>query len=131
MFYSELYRKLGKLFYHIAASDGEVRPVEKEALQQCIDKVWKPLENSTDKFGTDQASIIDFSFDFEESENPTEDIMKDFTSFFRENKAQFTPVIVDHILQTGEAIANAYRGKNKEERAVLNGLKQILQAPED
>jgi uncharacterized tellurite resistance protein B-like protein len=54
MFYEELYAELGKLFYHVSGIDGKVSPEEKEALKTCINKTWKPMEGSTDRYGTDQ-----------------------------------------------------------------------------
>ena len=60
MFYEELYPELGKLFHYIAATDGKVQPSEKESLQKLIQSNWKPLEGSVDKYGTDQANLIDF-----------------------------------------------------------------------
>lgn len=76
MFYEELYPELGKLFYYIAATDGKVQPSEKESLQQLILRTWKPLEGSTDKFGTDQSNLITFAFDYEKVEAGTENALE-------------------------------------------------------
>ena len=108
--------ELGKLFYHIAATDGKVQPSEKEMLQALIQSKWKPLEGSTDKYGTDQANLIDFDFDCEEAEGTSENGLQSFEEFYRDNKSSFSPAIVNKILQTGKAIATAYRGKNKNEK---------------
>jgi len=127
MFYEELYPELGKLFYFIAATDGKVQPSEKESLQQLIQSNWKPLESSTDKYGTDQANLINFAFDYEQSEGTMENGFKSFETFYQENKSRFNPVIISNILQTSQAIASAYRGNNKNEREVLDGLTKLFE----
>ncbi len=81
MFYEALYPELGKLFYYAASVDGKVRSAEKESLQKIIQHSWKPLENSVDKYGTDLANLIDFSFDYEESENVTNNGIESFEAF--------------------------------------------------
>lgn len=127
MFYEELYPELGKLFYYIAAVDGKVQPAERESLQQLIQKTWKPLESSADKYGTDQANLIGFAFDYEEAEGPSENGFQSFELFYQENKSRFTPAIISNILQTGKAIAGAYRSKNRNEQEVLDRLIQLFE----
>ena len=68
MFYEELYPELGKLFYWVAAADGKIKEAEKETLLRLIRESWKPLEDSTDEFGMDKANLIDFAFEFAETE---------------------------------------------------------------
>jgi len=126
MFYEELYTELGKLFYHIAATDGKVQPSEKESLQQLIQSNWKPLEGSTDKYGTDQANLIDFAFEYEEAAGEAENGLQSFEDFYLENKLKFSPVIINNILRTGKAIATAYRGKNESEKEALNRLIKLF-----
>ena len=128
MFYKELYTELGKLFYHVSDIDGKVSPEEKDALQQCISKTWKPLEDSTDRYGTDQAYLINFSFEFEEAQPVRENYFNSFENFYRENKSGFTPEIISNILKTSKAIAEAYRGKNKKEQKVMNKIISLLQS---
>lgn len=127
MFYEELYTELGKLFYHIAATDGKVQPSEKESVQQLIQSNWKPLEGSTDKYGTDHANLIDFAFDYEEAEGTTENGFQSFQEFYQNNKPRFSPAIINNILQTGKAIATAYRGKNKTEQEVLDRIIRLFE----
>ena len=127
MFYQELYAEVGKLFYHIAGIDGKVSPNEKEALQQCINKTWKPMEESIDRHGTDQAYLINFSFEFEEAEPVSENYFKSFEIYYQQNKSAFSTKIKDNILQTGKAIAEAYRGKNKKEQKVLDNIIRLFE----
>lgn len=127
MFYGELYTELGKLFYYIASVDGKVQPAERKTLEELIHKTWEPLENSTDEFGTDRSALIDFSFDYEESESMENNGLQSFEEYYKGNKAEFTREIVSNILKTAEAIASAYRGENKKEQAVLEELKKLFQ----
>lgn len=127
MFYKELYTALGKLFYHIAAIDGKVHPSEKESLRQLIQSNWKPLEESTDRYGTDKANLINFAFDYEEAEGSAKDGLRAFEEFYTENKTRFSPAIISNILQTAKAMAKAYRGKNKSEQEVLDKLVKLFE----
>ena len=126
MFYEELYTELGKLFYHLAAADGKVHTAEKEALHKLIKTRWKPLENSEDQFGTDLANLIDFSFDYEASEVESANGLESFETFYKMNKEEFTPAIKDRILETSREIADAYRGKNKQEKEIIDSLQVLL-----
>jgi len=126
MFYEELYTELGKLFYHIAATDGKVHPSEKRSMEQLIQTNWKPLDPSTDEFGGDQANLIDFAFDYTEAEGATENGLDSFRNFYRDNKSRFNPGIVSNILQTAKAISSAYKGESKEERKVIDGLNTLF-----
>ena len=126
MFYEELYIELGRLFYHLAAADGSVQDAEKEALHKLIKTRWKPLEDSEDQFGTDLANLIDFSFDYEASEIETANGLESFTSFYKHNKDEFTKAIKDRIFETAREIADAYRGKNKAEKEIIESLRSLL-----
>lgn len=126
MFYKELYSELGKLFLYIAGIDGKVSAEERETLQKCIIKTWKPVEDSTDRYGTDRAYLIEFAFEFEEAEGVPEDYFESFASFYEQNKSSFTPAIISNILQTAKAIAASYRGKNKKEKEVLDRLNNLF-----
>ncbi len=119
MFYEELYTELGRLFYRIAAVDGKVTDAEKEALQQLIESRWKPLESSTDAFGTDKGYMISFAFDYEEAEKNSGNGIADFESFYRQNEEKFTPAIIDNILTTAKEITSAFRSQNKAEHEIL------------
>ncbi len=126
MFYEELYPELGKLFYFIAASDGKINPSERKSLQQFIQNYWKPFENSTDKYGTDLAFLVNFSFDFEETEGFSESGFESFAKFYRINKSKFSKELVNNIVLTSKAIASAYRGRNREEKKILDELAELF-----
>lgn len=126
MFYEELYSELGKLFYHIATADGKVRPTERESLEKLIYETWQPLESSKDEFGTDQAELIGFAFDYEEAEAYEDNGFESFRQFYKDNSKRFTPQIIDNILTTAKAIASAYRGQNKDEKKEIEKLKKLF-----
>jgi len=97
MFYEELYGELGKLFYHVSGIDDKIPAEEKQALQTCISNTWKPMDGSTDRYGTDQAYLINFSFQFEEAALVGENYFESFEKFYQENKSAFTPEIINNI----------------------------------
>ena len=127
MFYQQLYEELGKLFYTIAAVDGKVAQTEKKTLQDLIESTWKPLEGSTDKYGTDQANLIGFAFDYEDTEGITEDGFESFERFYFENKSRITPDIVNNIIQTAKAIASASRARNKSENEIISKVVALFE----
>lgn len=127
MFYKELYPVLGKLFYFIAVADGKVQPDEKESLQQFIQNNWKPLDISTDRHGTDQANLIYFSFDYLEAEGTAENGLEVFKDFYKENKAKFTPAIINNILRTSRSIASSYHGREDQEQYVIDSLTKLFE----
>lgn len=126
MQYDEFYTELGKIFYLVAAADGKVDPAEKEKLTQLIRSSWSSLENSTDLYGTDKAHYIDFAFDYAESEAGTEGFLEEFELFYKQNREDFTADIKKNIKQTCKAIAEAYHGKNANEKEILEKINGIL-----
>ncbi|SMO65968.1 hypothetical protein [Solitalea koreensis] len=128
MFYEELYGELGKLFYYLAAVDGKVHPSEKESLIKLIHQNWEPIESSKDKFGSNQADIIDFSFEYEEEEGFEENEWESFESFYHANRSKFTPGLISNILKTSEAIAASYRKTNKKEQEVLDRMIKLFKS---
>lgn len=127
MNYEELYKVLGQLFYYTAALDGKVQPVEKEKLHELVTDSWRTLERSTDEFGTDQSALIEFSFDFEESESMDKNGLQDFEMFYKQNRAEFSPEIKDKILRTIYAVADAFYSENKKEQDMFNKVKSLFE----
>jgi len=127
MFYEELYPELGKLFYWVAAADGNIKEAEKATLLRLIRENWKPLEDSTDEFGMDKANLIDFAFEFAETEENSDNYIQSFENFYRLNKSYFTPALINNILQTSKSIAKAYRGENKKEKEIQAQLVNLFE----
>ena len=67
--FDSLYKEIGNLFYAIAAIDGKINKNEKKMMTSLVVHSWRPLEKSTDEFGTDAANIILYQFDVNEEMN--------------------------------------------------------------
>ena len=126
MQYDEFYTELGKIFYLVAAADGKVDAAEKEKLTQLIKSNWTSLEDSTDLYGTDKAHYIDFAFEFAESEEGSESFLEEFELFYKQNRDDFSTEIKKNIKNTCKAIADAYKGKNSEEKDILEKVFAII-----
>ncbi len=126
MFYKNLYIELGKLFYLIASVDGKVSDIEKETLQRYIQTNWKHFEDSKDRFGTDNAHLIDFSFEYQDDLIVAAYDFESFEIFYRLNKESFTPLIIQKIMFTSVAIAESYRGENEKEKEIVGQLNELF-----
>ncbi len=124
---THLYEHLGKVFYTIAAIDKTIRKEEIEKLKQIIKTEWLPLETSFNDFNDDSAYDIEIVFDWLVANGwDFEQVIPDFKFFRNEHKHLFTPAINALILQTANAIAYAFSGKNKSEHVLINQLNSIL-----
>lgn len=122
------YQQLGKIFYSIAAVDKNVRKEEVAKLKEIVQKEWIPLENTFDTFGSDSAYQIEIVFDWLiENEWDFEQVLPDFKLFRREHNSLFTPQTNALILQTANAIAISFSGKNKSEHVLISRLNTVLQ----
>lgn len=119
-----IYEQLGNLFYSIAAADNAISPKEISKLREEVEKHWVPLEDSTDRFGTDAAQYIGISFDYLLDEQiPTADeAWERFEAFYIDNRELFSHDLKHKILESAAAIANAYAGANKAELTRLSRL---------
>jgi len=125
--YQRIYEKLGYLFYGIAMADNDLRPREVETLKQLVQKVWVPLEHSTDEFGTDAAHYIYISFDYlKDGFTTAREAYEEFAAYYQVHRAVFSDKLKAMIVQTATAIADAYRGVNKSELLYLEELEQLL-----
>lgn len=125
--YQRIYEKLGYLFYALAAADNVVPPREADRLREMVKKIWVPLENSTDEFGTDAAFYIDISFEYLLNESiDAAEAFQEFENYYLEHSAAFSKGLHDKIKTTAKAIAQAFRGKNKKESAMLQRLNHLF-----
>ncbi|MBQ4915932.1 hypothetical protein J8L85_15865 [Maribacter sp. MMG018] len=115
-----LYENLGKLFYAVASIDGNVHTKEIEHLRSFIRSYWLDIDEIEDEFGTDAAFMIETAFDwlFANETDPKESY-NEFVEFYEEHKEKFTPEIKRLVMDTGNAMANAFAGKNKSELILL------------
>ena len=125
--YQRIYEKLGYLFYALAAADNVVPPREADRLREMVKKIWVPLEDSTDEFGTDAAFYIDISFEYLLNEGiEAAEAFQEFENYYREHSGAFSKGLHDKIKTTARTIAQAFRGKNKKESAMLERLNHLF-----
>lgn len=124
----KFYQKLGKLFYAVAAVDKEVRDTEIIKLKECVRKLWLDVDDLEDSFGTDAAYQIEIVFDWLHSDNElnSKACYDDFVNFKNNHKDLFSKNIKRRILQTANAIAESFSGKNKSELILLTKLTNDL-----
>ena len=116
----ELYENLGKLFYAMASIDGTVHTKEVDHLRSYIRSYWLDIDAIEDEYGSDAAFRIETTFDWHlEYGKEPEACYQEFTEFYKSNKALFNPNVKRLILDTANAMANAYAGKNKAELILL------------
>lgn len=112
----EFYRRLGHLFYAIAATDSCVRDEEFKALETIIDEEWLPL--------SEDANYILETFkqlQNNEEHNPTS-YFQSFINFKRSHYTLFNTTINSKIIKTASAITTSFSGQNKSELILLAKL---------
>jgi hypothetical protein len=122
------YEILGKLFYAIAAVDGEVKPTEFNALKDIVKAKWLSVEDTEDDFHTDAAYQIEIVFDWLNEQNNlnSDKLFNDFVVYKNDQKHFFTPAIKKLIIKTAHEIADSFSGKNKSELIILAKLDMEL-----
>lgn len=125
--YKNLYREVGNLFYAIAAIDGKISKNEKKMINSLVNYNWKPLEDSTDTFGTDAANFILFQFDVNEGMDaePLE-MFESFVTFYEENYSDITPELREKVMSSARNIAETTRKINNAEFKILMKLRYLL-----
>lgn len=127
IFWKELYPKLGHLFYAVAFADGTVKTAEVENLKKTVKERWLQVEESNDEFGSDAAFQIIAVFDWLVAEQISADeAYSIFAVFVRKHHKWVDAGLKENILQTAVDISVAFRGKNKDEHAVMKNLKSLL-----
>jgi len=125
----EFYENLGKLFYAVAAADTRIHTKEKDKLREFIRKYWLDIDELEDEYGTDTAFQLESVFDWlVEYDKGAEECFEEFQEFYKENTKAFSPFIKVLILDTANAIANSFSGKNKAELVLLGRLELLLKA---
>lgn len=120
----KFYQNLGKLFYAVAATDGNVRPIEIEKLKAFVKKYWLDIDDIEDVFGIDAAYQIEVVFDWlnYDEEMDVNTCYTDFVSYKNEQNHLFTEEVKKLILKTSSAIAHAFSGINKSELMLIAKL---------
>jgi hypothetical protein len=120
----QFYRNLGKLFFAMAAADGNVRSVEIDKLKTLVKEEWLDVDELEDSFSTDAAYQIEIVFDWLilDGETNVTACYNDFISYKKNQSHLFTKNLRDLILKTASAIAYAFSGINKAELIMLAKL---------
>lgn len=122
-----LYENLGKLFYSIASVDGTVHTKEIDYLRSYIRSYWLAVDAIEDEYGTDAAFRIETTFDWLlEYEKSSDECFEAFKDFYKAHKHIFTVEIKTLILDTANAMANAYARKNKAELILLSKIEILF-----
>lgn len=125
MLYTEFYSELGKLLYSVADHHGIITQKEKKKLQEIIKTELVPSEKHQDEFGTNAAFYSEIEFDFlEEEMGDAEAAFDSFNDFVEEHHTAFNESMKKVCLHVAEEIAAAYRGHNKNEKAMVEKLKK-------
>jgi hypothetical protein len=114
------FENLGKLFYAIAASDHKVEAIEISTLKEIIKTHWAIV----DSFDNDALEHIVFMFDRLNTDGHVNSgaCYLDFVNYKNTQKHLFTDTIKHLILQTSNAIASSFSGRNKSELIMLAKL---------
>ncbi|WP_452228062.1 MULTISPECIES: hypothetical protein [unclassified Lacinutrix] len=124
IFTPTFFKNLGKLFYAIAASDKKVEVLEIESLKEIIQSQWLPMA-SLDPVAVQQIESTFNTLQEEDYQN-TEALYQDFVTYKKEETHLFTNSIKSLILQTSNAIASSFSGRNKSELIMLAKLEMEL-----
>lgn len=121
------YENLGKLFYSVAMADSRIHRNEIVKLRAFIRQFWLDVDELEDEFGTDAAFQIESVFDWlVDNEKDGDECFEEFREFYKDHASIFSPFIKVLILDTANAIANSFSGKNKAELVVLGKLELLL-----
>ena len=119
---NEFYQSLGKLFYFVAMADHTVRPIEIKRLRNYVRQYWLDVDEIEDEFHTDAAYQIEIVFDWLDGEEKE----GEFKEFYKEHPEKFSEPIKKLIVETSEAIAKSFAGKNRSEMLAIFKLKQLF-----
>jgi hypothetical protein len=121
------YKELGNLFYAIAASDKIIRPEERKKVDEEIQFAWRHYDDSTDRFGTDRAFLIEFEFEAMEDEMaPASEAYQSFEDYFNEYKDQIDAKTRRRIFNSALHIAESAHKVNVNEHKYLSKLKKLM-----
>ncbi|MBO6534163.1 MAG: hypothetical protein JJ885_13500 [Muricauda sp.] len=124
---NEFYQSLGKLFYFVAMADRTVRPIEIKRLRNYVRQYWLDVDEIEDEFHTDAAYQIEIVFDWLDGEEKEgEAYFDEFKEFYKEHPEKFSEAIKKLIVETSEAIAKSFAGKNRSEMLAIFKLKQLF-----
>lgn len=111
----------------MAAADGRITAAETKRLYEVVQGELVPMEPATDTYGTDQAWITEFKFDvLAEQGADAQGEFDSFIAYISQHRKELTPELRSTILHMAEAVAKAFHGVHRKERALLNALREEL-----
>lgn len=125
---NQFYQMMGHLFFAVAIADKSIHSKEIDTLKKIIREKWLTLDETEDEYGSDAAFQIESVFDgLLEFERQSKECYDAFEEFYQQHYSIFTPGVKALILETANAIANAFAGKNKSELIILGKLNLLFQ----
>ena len=123
----EFYIETGRLLYAIAKADGIIQEAEHKKIIQIIREHLKPLDESQDAFGTENAFYTEFEFErLTDYDVKVRDAFQSFIEFAQDNKDDITPELKKLIMAMVEKVAVVYNGTEDSEQALIDRLKRKL-----
>jgi hypothetical protein len=121
------YEELGKLVYAIALADESITPAERETITKMVTERLLHKERDTDRYGTNEAWITEFSFETaEENGLSAEEAMGQFMDFVREYRDEISEDEMNLYIKMGDQMADAFHHINKKENKMLGTLRSFL-----
>lgn len=121
------YEELGKLVYAIALADESITPAERETIGKMITERLLHKERDTDRYGTNEAWITEFSFETsEENGLSAEDALGQFMDYIREYKEEISEDEINLCIKMADQLADAFHHINKKENKMLVTLRSFL-----
>jgi hypothetical protein len=128
MNYSEFYSELGKLLYAVADIDKVITRKEKEKLLEIVTTELVPVEEHTDRFGTDAAHYSEIEFDFlDEQVADAQSAFESFIDFVEEHRTAINGKLMNVCLTVSKELAAAYRGTTRKEKNLIEKLRKGLE----
>lgn len=123
----QFYKELGNLFYAIAYADKNISRQERKSLDDEVQYSWKHYDNTTDRFGSDRAYLIEFEFETMEEEFETsEHAFQSFEEYFLGHARDIDEPTRHRIFNSARHIAESMRRINREELRYLVRLKELM-----
>ena len=121
------YTALGKLLYAVAIADDSISKKEKETISKLISERLLQKEKETDRFGTNDAWITQFSFETSEAMSLKEaEAFENFLGFTHEYRNELTEDELNLCLKLAEHLSESYRHVNNKENKLLTELRAHL-----
>jgi hypothetical protein len=116
----KFFENLGKLYFAIASADKRVEDAEIKTLKEIVLSYWQNI----DALNSDAIQHIEFTFQrlHKEAKLSSNLCYQDFIAYKNKHHHLFTDAIKKLILQTSNAIASSFSGKNKSELIILAKL---------